>query len=265
MTHRNDDLLEDKPMQIILRGLDECRGMLSEIGRQSSYVLARTLSKTAVDVREAEVIEMSRVFDRPTPYTLKGVYAKTASKSDLNARVWLKEQLQAGKGNASEDYLRPQVFGGGRDFKKFEAALHFAGAIPQGYYCIPGDAAKLDGYGNMDRGQIVQILSYFKALHDPTAGMGSKGRKKLAKGTKTKRGTAYFVVPPKIGSQRQPGIYQRMSSAWGWSVPRPVLIFVKSVSYAPRYDFYGVGQKKTDEVWPGHFNAAFGSVLTSET
>lgn len=241
-----------------LRGLEDVQDLLREIGNQAPYVMARTISRTAVKVKAAEVDEMRRVFDRPTPYTLSGVYVKTASKSDLTARVWLKDKSQAGKGTAAVDFLWPQVHGGDRQLKRFELALQYAGYLPRGWYCVPGGAAKKDRYGNMEKSQIVQILSYFQAMHDERAWMTEKRKMKLAKGTKTTRGYAYFFMPP--GKHLHPGIYQRTSFAWG-SSPKPVLIFVKRTRYEKRYDFHQVGQDTVDKVWQDEFYMAFDDAI----
>jgi len=241
-----------------LRGLEDVQDLLREIGNQAPYVMARTISRTAVKVKEAEVDEMRKVFDRPTPYTLSGVYAKTANKSDLTARVWLKDKSQAGKGTAAVDFLWPQVHGGDRQLKRFEKALEYAGVLPRGYYCVPGQAAQRDQYGNMNKGQITQLLSYFQAMHDERAWMTDKRKKKLAKGTKSARGYAYFFMPP--GKHLHPGIYQRTAFAWGSAV-KPVVIFVKRTRYEKRLDFYGVGQSTVDKVWQDEFYQAFDDAI----
>jgi hypothetical protein len=245
-------------MKVEIRGLEDVQDLLREIGNQAPYVMARTISRTAVKVKEEEVDEMRKVFDRPTPYTLSGVYAKTASKSDLTARVWLKEM--AGKGIAAVDFLWPQVHGGDRQLKRFEKALQYAGVLPRGYYCVPGGAAKKDQYGNMEKSQIVQIISYFQGFGEQgyRANMTAQRKKKLAKGTKTTRGYAYFAIQP--GKHLHPGIYQRTSFAWG-SSPKPVLIFVKKTRYEKRFDFYQVGQDTVDRVWQDEFYMAFDDVV----
>lgn len=245
-------------MKIEMKGLEEVQDLLREIRDQGPYVMARTISKTAVKVKDAEVDEMRKVFDRPTPYTLSGVYAKTASKSDLTARVWLKEM--AGKGIAAVDFLWPQVHGGDRQLKRFEKALQYAGVLPRGYYCVPGQAAQRDQYGNMDKGQIVQIISYFQGFGEQgyRANMTAMKIKKLAKGTKSSRGYAYFAMPP--GKHLHPGIYQRTAFAWGSAV-KPVVIFVKRTRYEKRLDFYGVGQSTVDKVWQDEFYQAFDDAI----
>jgi hypothetical protein len=250
-------------MKIELRGLDEAVKIAKEVQGQAPYILARTLSKTAVAVKGAEVDEMRKVFDRPTPYTLGGVYVKTASKSNLTARVWLKDKLQAGKGTAAADFLWPQVHGGERQLKRFEKALQYAGVLPRGYYAVPGSGAKMDRYGNMDKGQIVQLISYFQGFGEQgyRANMTGQKIKKLAKGKKTTRGFAYFAIPP--GKHIYPGIYQRTGFAWGTAI-KPVLIFVRSTRYKKRFDFHGVGQTTADKVWENEFYQAFDDAISTK-
>lgn len=242
----------DEFFKIELKGFTEARELIREIEDQAPYILARTLSKTASSVKAEEVAEMKKVFDRPTPYTLGGVYAKTATKQDQVARVWLKDKLQAGKGNAAEDYLRPQIFGGERKLKRFEKALNRVGVLPYGYHAIPGDYAERDQYGNMKAGQIVKILSYFQAF-------GEQGYKANMTQEKIERmRTGYVVVRP--GTKRIPGIYE-LFAARGSIYLRPVMVFLKKVKYKRRYLFYDVGEKQANKVWRGFFDEAWNDAI----
>ena len=251
---------EDRPVKVEIRGLEEAIDIAREVKGQAPYIIARTISKTAKAVQAAEIDEIRKVFDRPTPYTLGGVYAKTASKSDLTGRVWLKDKLQAGKGTAAVDFLYPQVHGGERQLKRFEKALQYAGVLPKGYYAVPGSGAKKDQYGNMSKGQIVQILSYFRAMGQVgyAGNMTDKRKAKLAKGTKTTRGFVYFAIGP--GKNIHPGIYEKTGFAWGTAL-KCVLLFVKKVRYTPRFDFYGVGQDTVDKVWLDEFCQAYDDAI----
>ena len=122
-------------------------------------------------------------------------------------------------------------------FKRFELALRSAGVLPSNYFTVPGQGATYDAFGNMSRGQIVQILriSTHSANQDSKANATDKTREKLRRGTKKKFGISYFAVQPG-DSSTTPGIYQRVHTAFGDAI-KPVLIFVDRVYYDPIFDF----------------------------
>ena len=203
------------------------------------FAMAKALTKTAQDVQAAEIREVKDVFDRPTPYTLSSFYVKPATKSKLEARVYIKNE--AAKGTPAIKFLKAQIEGGTRKQKRFEKALQAAGIMPAGYFAVPGEGAKLDSYGNMDRGLIVQLLAYFKAFPEAgyKANMTDKRKAALAKGNakKGQRGVAYFVGQP--GRKSPLGVWARYRM-FGGSEVKPVLIFIKSAKYEQLLDFYYV-------------------------
>lgn len=202
--------------------------------KQVNFATRVALTKTAQLAQEAEVHEMRDVFSRPTPYTLSSVFVRPATSTQLQATVGLKDG--ATKATPASKFLAPQIDGGQRVQKRFERALQAVGAMPTGYRAVPGSAARLDAYGNMDRGQIVQILAYFQAFPEMgyKANMNDKGRSRLGRGSKRQPGFVYFVGRP--GNRLPLGIYQRVRFARGSAI-RPVLIFVRSAVYQERYDF----------------------------
>jgi hypothetical protein len=70
---------------------------LQNLQRQIPFVIASSLTKTAVKVKPEIRKEMERVFDRPTRYTLNSIFVQQAKKQDENptARVWLKDDQEA--------------------------------------------------------------------------------------------------------------------------------------------------------------------------
>lgn len=221
--------------------------------KQVEFATAVALTRTAKRVEAAEVHEMTDVFNRPTPFTLSGTFVRPATTSNLSAEVKLKDF--AGKGTPAATYLAAQLRGGTRGLKRFERALIAVGAMPPGFRAVPGAAAKLDSYGNMDRGQIVQILSYFRAFPEAgyKANMTDKRRAALAKGSKTRQGFAYFVGRP--GDRLPLGIYQRVYFARGTAI-KPVLIFVASVAYEAIFDFDFVAKLTVDAAFDEEFRRA---------
>ena len=194
---------------------------IAELGRQFQRIPAATvqaLNATADVVQANQVAEMRKVYDRPTPWTLGGVYTKRATQSQLTATVGLKDSSWGG-GTAAASYLAPTIAGGLRGPKPYEGALRAVGALPPGYLTVPGAGAQIDSYGNMNRGEIVAILSYFSAFPESgyKANVTFAGRMRLARGTKRRLGYSYFVGAP--GGGRLPlGIWKRVGFTKGSAV-----------------------------------------------
>lgn len=240
--------------------LRDYRARVDQMAKQTKFATAVALNRTAVKVKDAQVREMRDVFDRPTPFTLSQVRISMASKTDLKAVVSL--ESSPNKGIPAAQYLLSQITGGVRKMKRFERALQSIGALPHGYRVVPGEAAKVDAYGNLDRGQIVQILSYFKAF--PEAGykenMTDKRRKAMAKGSKTRLGYEYFVGRP--GDRLPLGVWQRVRFASGSAV-RPILIFVPSTVYQAVFDFQYTGKVVMKAEFDKQFRRAFAEAMAS--
>lgn len=241
-------------------------------GREVEIAAQRALLKTARLVKDAEVAEMGRVFDRPTRWTLNS-FNVVLDRSAMSARV----QVKDGYWHRADNYLNTQITGGGRKLKAFELALQRRGVLPAGWHVVPGEKATLDAYGNMSVGQIKQLLSWFDSA-EPYAGstqnMGQKGRDKRRKGTRTKRGFEYFAAMPGSRTGRrswrdgrrqnlEPGIYKRTFFAFtgprgvGASAIEPIVIFVRDAKYRARFDFYGVGRRTVEANFGREFAAAF--------
>ncbi len=226
--------------------------------KQIQFATRVALTRTAQQAALAEVREMRDVFRNPTPYTLSSVFVQAATKTRLEATVKLKDDST--KATPASKFLAAQVRGGQRGQKRFERALQAVGAMPTGYRAVPGAAARLDTYGNMSRGQIVQLLAYFRAFPEMgyKANMNDKGRARLARGTRRQQGYVYFVGRP--GDRLPLGIYQRFSFGHGSAI-KPVLIFVRSAVYQERYDFEYVVEQTVKTQFANEFAKAYGEAL----
>jgi hypothetical protein len=241
-------------------GIDvrEAIAALSAIGtagqKQVRFATRVALTRTAKAAAEAEVREMRDVFRSPTPYTLNSVYVMPATSTRLEAEVKLKDD--ATKAVPASKFLAAQVSGGQRGLKRFERALTAAGVMPVGYRAVPGKGAKLDAYGNMSRGQIVQILAFFRAFPEMgyKANMTDKGKARLARGSKRVQGFVYFVGSP--GDRLPLGVYQRVSFHGGTAI-KPVLLFVRSAVYQHVFDFQYVVEQTVKTEFAGEFAKAY--------
>ena len=225
-------------INIKVEGLDELRATLAGFSdRRFNAAVATGLTRTGVLVRESIKTTMRRVFDRPTPYTMNALFLEKADATRLVAKVWLKDD-RAGSGTPATEYLLPQVSGGARNVKRFEVGLRAIGALPAGWLVTPGAGARLDAYGNVSKGQIIEVLSQLRItlLAGSTRNMSFDARRQIR--AQRRAGGRFFVVAP--GGRLQPGVYQR--EFFGRNVT-PVFAFVSRASYRKRLDFYGEASK----------------------
>jgi len=178
---------EQMNCEIKFVGLSEVINNLDQLAKsQLPYAMSRTLNETAKQVKTELVRQMSIKLDRPTPYTRNALYMQAATKNNLVAEIGYKGRWEAGKGNPPVNWMYPLIEGVPRNTKRYEAALRRIGILPHGMAIVPGDACPLDAYGNIPRGLIIQILSYFRAFGEQgyTANITPKQKAKLRKGSK---------------------------------------------------------------------------------
>ena len=220
--------------------------------------MAKAINLTANAVHAAEKQEISRVFDRPTPFTLNSLKVIGATPARLTARVWFKDK------RGHPHYLVPQVYGGERQQKFFETVFTMIGLkagemTKEDIYIVPGSAARLDAYGNMSRGQIRQILSALGKA-ERTRGY-SANRTAASARRKGRKLTQYFVGRP--GGGKLPfGVWQRFGFAMGSAI-KPVLIFIKKPKYKKRFDFYVIANRVASREYPLHLDRTLRSASNS--
>ena len=143
--------------------------------------------------------------------------------------------------------------------KRFERALQRAGYLPDSWFAIPGDGAKLDRYGNMARSQIIQILSALKAFGE----QGYTANRSAASSKRNRNQPEFFAIKP---NQRRgglvPGVWQRYKFAQGNAV-KPVLIFVSGAKYRVRFKFHDVARRIANREFGPQFKLALGQALAT--
>ena len=239
--------------------VDEAVKRLGFVRKQIPFITSLSLNRTGQKVRAKEEHEIRDVFDRATPYIQRSIFLKPSNKSNLTATVGIKDF--ASKSVPATKILEAEIKGGARRLKRYEIALRRVGALPNGYYTVPGAAAQIDQYGNIARKHITQILAYFKAF--PEAGYKAnstdRSRARLKRGTKKKLGVSYFVGRP--GDGKSPlGIWMRIHSSFGSAI-KPVLIFIKSAQYQSVFDFKFVAENTVKREFNGEFERAYREVL----
>ena len=209
--------------EVEIEGIEELRRRLAADQRQIPFAHAMALSRLARDVQQAIRGHMVGIFDNPIAFTLNSIRIKPASKKDLSAYVWIRDE--ATKGTAPVKYLMPQALGSRRNMKRHERALQYAGVIPRGWGTVPGRDARLNRAGNITSGTYTRILSQLKASPDPMQN-ATQGKAK-----------PYFVMRK---GDRPIGIYQRTSKRR----IKSILHFVKELpDYGPELKFQGVADK----------------------
>ena len=219
------------------------------------FAARQAVNQTAFATRQRWAEVIPRVFDRPTPLTQKGVLYDKATAATPYAVVYIKDE--ALNGNPPAKYLLPQVEGGTRRKKGVEVLLQQKGAMPAGMFAVPGKGAPLDAYGNVPSKMVQQVLSQLGARNDKYQNETATSRKRRRR----RGGHDYFAISSKRGNLL-PGIYRRREMAAGDSARRAIgarsridsiFIFVRSVTYRPRYHIFDMVQKIYDRLLPFYF------------
>ncbi|SAI58962.1 Uncharacterised protein [Bordetella ansorpii] len=255
-----------------LVGVAAVRDEFGSAARQLPYATALALNETANAASAAIKAAMPQVFDRPTPYAVNAVQVLRASRENLSATVRFRDS--AGKNTAADKFLGPQVQGGARGSKRSENAFRRAGLLAPGQFIYPGAAADLDQYGNVSRGQVVQLLSYLQLFGEQgyRANATARSRKarekrgKTAEGYRTINGVAYVVSRGRgmwYGRQQHlpAGVWAKRGTH-GADV-RPVWLFGKAPSYRPRLDFYGIADRVQNEQFSTNMDAALAKAMST--
>jgi hypothetical protein len=245
--------------------------------KQIPFATSVALNETAKDVQAATYDQFRKSFDRPTPIVMKSLRIKYAKKTDLTAMVFMKDKGLGGKNaNSMAEILGHEFSGGSRIHKKIEFVLQQWKFISTGEYVVPGAAARMDKYGNMSRGQIVQILSQIgvkQAGYDSNPTGSKRSKRNVAKA-----GTIFWSRGPE--GKRIPlvdkatgikygytgGNASRLAKgAWirdGRSV-HPILLVVKSTRYRKRIDMQRIAQPVIDKKFRIHFVAAIDRAMAT--
>lgn len=204
---------------------------------------ADALTWLAYDTRTALVEEMKRVFDRPTNTTLRAFLIDKATVGRLSSRVWLKDE--APKGTPPVKYLRAQIQGGRRRYKKHEVALSARGILPAGMYCTPGPGAPLDAFGNLPGSYVTRMLSDLAVGPDAHQWTTKRSRSR-------NKGRSRFYVARASGGPAV-GIAERQA---GERQGKLVLLFIRAPNYRAVFDLHAVGRRVIAENQAGAMRRA---------
>lgn len=204
--------------------------------RRIAAAISTALTRTAWELREDWNKQLRSNLQQPTPYTMRSVKVQTATAQKLEAATFVSQQGRPGEVVPAE-YLGTQERGGDRNLRKFERALVAKGAMPSGHRALPGQYAKIDGFGNVTRSQIVQVLNQIAGA-DVSVGYRRVIGKTEAKRAQAARrsGRLYVAIPKKIG-QLEAGIYERKQRQL-----LPVFFFVDRTTYRKKLNLVERGK-----------------------
>ena len=180
------------------------KNMRSLQRKQVPFAAVLGLTNAAKKVMKVDQRMIVRQWDRPTPFSVKGVRWLGANKADfklgrLHSRVYLMSK--------QAEYLSFQIEGGTRTPKGTAIA-------------VPTSNVKLNRYGNLAgvQGRIKRLLA----------------KKNTFQGTIN--GVAGVWQRPKRGKRSRGG-----GGTIGQSGLKLLVAYESSTQYQPRYDFYGIG------------------------
>jgi hypothetical protein len=240
-------------INIDVRGLSDVSRLVTRLSTEMPAVVAKAINNTAFKVRDAERAEMTQVFDRVKPWVLRTVYVTKATPQRLSAAVGPNDYFSRGgfQGPSSltpwEKILAPHVYGGNRLAKASERRLQQAGILPNGWVTVPGKGARLDSYGNMSGGQIVEILVWLNAMSMYSGdNTNRRDRQRDRKNKMEQRGESFFAIRPGARSHLHPGVYRKFANGR----IKPVLIFVSRATYRRRLRWFEIGNRVVADVFP---------------
>jgi hypothetical protein len=248
--------------------------------RAAEIALDQTVKAIRNEIRD----EMRRVFDRPVPWTLNSLQITPTRNHNLQASVWFKdpERMQ-------QHYLVPQVEGGARKLKGLERAIAARSGVQM--ELVPGAGAKLDRYGNVARGQVMQIMSVLKVSERWSGHQSDVTRRSASRGKERD-----YVLIPRQRGKLIPGIYRRVArgsstlrgryssldgktkgragGAYSWQVGRRKKLAVRARGLQPillrgttgnpvrpLLDFYGIAEQVYNERFQRLFHAKLRQLL----
>ena len=227
------------------------------------------LTRTVTAARRDVMVEIRKVFDEPTPFTVNSIRYQMASRDQPEAKVFVSDD--AAKGISPRKYLLAEIEGGPRGVKRSERALINAGLMGAAQRMMPG-GIELNQYGNIPGPAMVQILSKLSAFGQMgyRANISDKAKKRLERAKRaTKRlantpaggrvytGTDVFVAHAKLGGEAL-GVYQLVSPG---HVKRILAFVDRQPTYRSRFDFHGIVAKSAAGHWPGEMMKAMNDLL----
>jgi hypothetical protein len=209
--------------------------------KNQKFAVAVALTRSAKLAQEAIRQAMVSNFDRPNPYTLNSTFVQTASKSNLQAAVKIKDLVTKGKAsgkNQPNRFLNPQVYSGMRPTKGIERKLAGIDSAMVGKLITPVlKNLPLDSYGNPTRGIYNKVIAGMAPMKGK-APLSPKGRA-LKTIYVVKKTGIYEVVRDFVRSGR--GKTRKVTTKT--TSFKRLFNIVNKANYKQRLDFFGIAEK----------------------
>lgn len=220
---------------------------------QIPFATSLALNRTAEAVQAELRAELGRLLDKPKPYTTRGTFIARSNKRQLVATIGLIDRPSRGNRGPAQ-YLAAELAGGPRKATAWERALRKAGALPDGWRAVPGEAARLDPYGNLHPRLLAEIFGTLRTGIRIAAGRGKRASLQT-----------YFVARPgdRATAHLAPGIYRRIEKAGQGSSIRPVVRFVGRTTYRRLFDLERIARRVVPREFPRQFEAAAAQAMAT--
>lgn len=245
-------------MQINLKieGLDAARKQLGNLAKQANFAASKALNTTAYAINDRLKKDMDSTFKGgATAYTLRAFSVLKSTKATLTAEVALRQDAPKGGTNYSKA-LAHLFTGGQRKYKKLEGWLRGRGIMPAGLTVAPGAGMPLDGYGNMRRAALTEMLGVLGTQMANTRIYRRTGAGKAQKAT------GYFVVLPGNKARKHPGIYKRIETGTTSTI-KPMVLYVSPTNYRKLVDLDKLGREVVAKTFQPAFDAELAKALAS--
>lgn len=245
-------------MQINLQitGLDAVRAKLGGLAKQANYAASRALNTTAFAINAQLKTDMASTFKGgATAYSLRAFKVDKANKASLTAAVTLRTDAPEG-GTSYSKALAHLFTGGQRKYKKLEGWLRARKLLPSGLTVAPGAGMPLDGFGNMRRTALTEMLGVIGS-HITNL----RVNRKTGAG-KAQKSVGYFVVLPGDKTKKHPGIYKRIQTGASSTITAMVL-YVDPVNYRKFIDIEKLGRSVVAKTFQPAFDAELAAAINS--
>lgn len=198
------------------------------------------LSDTVDDLHTRQTLEMKRVFDRPSPYVLRGLKKRYPGQVGVMKAGTGFEFFPVGK--SPEDIVKPHVFGGDRSQKRSERRLAQQSLLMPAAKAIQGRNYPRGAGGDIIGARYSEMLAAMGA-------MSETARSNLPKSAQRNRKSVSFFAMRRKGDAMPFAIAERRGGKL-----TIMLVPSRPMNYPKRYDYFGVGQKQARYSLPLHFN-----------
>jgi len=220
--------------------------MLKGIQRKDMPKAARnTLRDIMKNTRKREVVEMRRVFHKPTPVVMKNLrFTRLPEVDDLSGELGFTDVLGR-QGQMIINTLSPHIPGlqDTRNRKGMEVALTARGLMRADQYLVPSRTMRLDRYGNI-RGSLAS-----KMLNDIGVFTGRSGFSSATGSSKVKY--IWNEVRTRSGGTVK-GIWLKSKATKKSKLKLQMVVVDSKPRYAKRFRFHQVAESWGDKVAP-HF------------